>query len=404
VPHSETKPANEFQNALVSRGKKGAAQSALAARHFKPKLPAASKSQQNHSLDRRGPQDKENALSNSREDAAGRDSMARPGLTQHRKFLRLARTLGSELLALGALEFMWAACYQNGDEYLGDALDVESGAHWDGERGKLCDALLAAGGDGNSGFIEELKDRPGHYSVHDLFENAPAYVTRRRTQEMERRKTKSCAECGGLFHSSVPSARFCSDNCRLTAWRKSNGSDSTRDGNGTETDGNGTCRFRSVSSETDETDGNATPSPAQPSPALKPKNKKTLTSNSKSEFDQPVLGAEFETADLEHSLGIVWDRFMAMIGKNARTYTFTPKRKAMGLARLRDLKKRSGSWESAIELATLCIERLHASPWHNGKNPTGQKYLSWEILFRSTEQMESWLDDERLASNTKGAA
>ena len=54
-------------------------------------------------------------VSNSREDFA----MARPGLTQHRKFLRLARTLGNEALALGSLEFMWGACYQNGDEYLG---------------------------------------------------------------------------------------------------------------------------------------------------------------------------------------------------------------------------------------------------------------------------------------------
>jgi hypothetical protein len=136
---------------------------------------------------------------------------------------------------------------------------------------------------------------------------------------------------------------------------------------------------------------------------------KTSSSNSKNEFDrpvfdQPVLGEQFKTADLEHSLEIVWDRFMTVIGKNPKTYTFTSKRKAMGLARLRDLKKRCGSWESAIELATLCVERLHASPWHNGKNPTGQKYLSWEILFRSTEQMESWLDDERWARNTKGAA
>lgn len=112
--------------------------------------------------------------------------MARPGATQHRKFLRLARTLGSEPLALGCLEFMWKACYENGDEYLGDALDVEAAAHWDGEQGKLCAALFAAGGDGNHGFIDELEDRPGHYRCHDLFDHAPTYVSRRLRKEVER--------------------------------------------------------------------------------------------------------------------------------------------------------------------------------------------------------------------------
>ena len=146
--------------------------------------------------------------------------MARPGATQHRKFLRLARTLGSEPLALGCLEFMWQRCYQNGDDYLGDVVDVEAAAHWDGEPGKLCAALLAAGGDGNHGLIDEPEDRPGHYRCHDLFDHAPDYVSKRRTRELERKKVKACSECGDPFHSSHRSAKFCSDACRTAAWRK----------------------------------------------------------------------------------------------------------------------------------------------------------------------------------------
>jgi hypothetical protein len=113
--------------------------------------------------------------------------MARPGLTQHRKFARLARAVGDEAIALGCLEFVWEVCYQNGDDYLGDELDVELAAHWRGEAGKLFRALLDAGGEGNSGFIDELEERPGHYRVHDLFDHAPTYVFRRLRREIERR-------------------------------------------------------------------------------------------------------------------------------------------------------------------------------------------------------------------------
>ncbi len=113
--------------------------------------------------------------------------MARPGLTKHRKFLRVARALDSEAMALGCLEFLWEVAYQNGDDYLGDQLDVELAAHWKGEPGQLCRALLEAGGEGNRGFIEELPDRPGHYRVHDLFDHAPDYVSRRLAREMGRR-------------------------------------------------------------------------------------------------------------------------------------------------------------------------------------------------------------------------
>lgn len=114
--------------------------------------------------------------------------MARPGLTQHRKFLRLARLVGSAPMALGCLELMWEKCYQNGDPFLGDVIDVEAAAQWPGEPGALCRALMDAGGEDHPGFIEGVEGRPGHYQCHDLFDHAPRYVGKRLQREMARKE------------------------------------------------------------------------------------------------------------------------------------------------------------------------------------------------------------------------
>jgi hypothetical protein len=111
--------------------------------------------------------------------------MARPGLTQNRKFRRLARALGSDVLARGSLELLWDTAYESGDDYLGDTQDVELAARWAGESGVLCKALLDAGGEGTAGFIEQDPERPG-FRVHDLFENAPEYVQKRMMREIAR--------------------------------------------------------------------------------------------------------------------------------------------------------------------------------------------------------------------------
>jgi len=52
--------------------------------------------------------------------------MGRPGLSQHRKFRRLARDLNSEAIARGSLELLCDSCYENGDDYLGDSRDLRS--------------------------------------------------------------------------------------------------------------------------------------------------------------------------------------------------------------------------------------------------------------------------------------
>jgi hypothetical protein len=120
--------------------------------------------------------------------------VARPGLTKHRKFLRLASTLGGVAIARGHLELLWDAAYECGDSYLGDARDVELVAGWTGEPGKLVKALLECGGEA-TGFIELVPGRKGRYQVHDLFDHAPEYVQRRMQREAERQaKGKTVAD------------------------------------------------------------------------------------------------------------------------------------------------------------------------------------------------------------------
>jgi hypothetical protein len=38
------------------------------------------------------------------------------------------------------------------------------------------------------------------------------------------------------------------------------------------------------------------------------------------------------------------------------------------------------------------IDAMVASDFHQGKNDSKKKYLDWELLFRSTEKFEQWLE------------
>jgi hypothetical protein len=96
---------------------------------------------------------------------------------RHRKFARLARLIGNEVMARGHLELLWEVAYENGDDLMGDAGDLEHLARWAGEPGGLAGALV------ESGFFE-LAD--GQYRVHDLWDHAPDYVRKRRQRESER--------------------------------------------------------------------------------------------------------------------------------------------------------------------------------------------------------------------------
>lgn len=103
--------------------------------------------------------------------------MARPGLTRHRKFLRLAQVLQGRALAFGSLGLIWEVAYENGDPLIGDELSVEAAADWRGQPGQLCRALVECG---------FLSATDAGYVVHDFWTHAPAYVRKRRKRELER--------------------------------------------------------------------------------------------------------------------------------------------------------------------------------------------------------------------------
>ena len=121
--------------------------------------------------------------------------MARPGLTQHRKFRRLARALDASfvglgrVLARGYLELLWDSCYESGEEYVGTADDIETLVGWTGESGMLTRALVEAGLPEGVGFLEPV-DGTG-YRVHDLWHHAPEYVGKRRKRELERQRKEA---------------------------------------------------------------------------------------------------------------------------------------------------------------------------------------------------------------------
>lgn len=106
--------------------------------------------------------------------------MPRPTLFTHPKFRRLCYELKMpEPYVLGHLEYLWAVGYESGSDSIGDSLDVELAARWQGERGVFTQALLA------SGFLDEAEE--GLLSIHDLHDHAPEYVRRRFDREHARR-------------------------------------------------------------------------------------------------------------------------------------------------------------------------------------------------------------------------
>lgn len=122
--------------------------------------------------------------------------MGRPGLTQNRKFRRLALEVGGNASARGHLELLWDSAYEAGDELVGDAVDVELAADWKGTPGVLASAMTRAG------FLDELD---GSFTIHDFWHHAPAYVRKRRTRENERRsKVDPCYPKGKPVTSQRP--------------------------------------------------------------------------------------------------------------------------------------------------------------------------------------------------------
>lgn len=167
--------------------------------------------------------------------------MARPGLFEHPKFLRLVHILKEPVPhVLGYLECLWLTGYQSGNPVVGDETDVELAARYPGPTGTFFQALLQCR------FIELAANN--RYQIHDLMENAPGYVTARRHKESERKKEKRCLACETVFHSTETHAKYCCGACRVAAWR-STATELTRNGC------NGELRYDSVTAENQDSQG-----------------------------------------------------------------------------------------------------------------------------------------------------
>jgi hypothetical protein len=84
---------------------------------------------------------------------------------------------------------MWEVCYEHGNDFLGDVRDVELAAMFTGKPGTLCQALLDCGLPG-AGLIEYADQSHTTFKCHDLYENAPDYV-RKRKRRAELRKSNN---------------------------------------------------------------------------------------------------------------------------------------------------------------------------------------------------------------------
>lgn len=110
--------------------------------------------------------------------------MPRQTLFDHPKFQRLCYILQlPEPYVLGHLEYIWRVGYQKGDPVIGDELDVEINAKWQGERGVLVSALL------ETRFIDRQAD--GKLAIHDLDHHAPDYVKARARMEQYRKRCRN---------------------------------------------------------------------------------------------------------------------------------------------------------------------------------------------------------------------
>ena len=104
--------------------------------------------------------------------------MPRPGYDTHPKFRKAIRRLRIPTAHLkGYLLSLWEHGYDHG-AFVGDAEAVEDAAGWweaEGDEGRLVEILREVG------YLEAHDDG---YWIHDLYENAPDYVRKRRAREI----------------------------------------------------------------------------------------------------------------------------------------------------------------------------------------------------------------------------
>jgi hypothetical protein len=126
------------------------------------------------------------------------------------------------------------------------------------------------------------------------------------------------------------------------------------------------------------------------------------------DFNKTLLDVKDENLSSKTDAGFyqaileIWSYYTTTLSRSKLT-TLTDKRKRMARARLKECfaRVRDPQLENATNVLKLTIDRLKDSKWHNGQNPDGKKYLTWEILFRTSEQFEKWTNDENFC---QGAA
>ena len=147
--------------------------------------------------------------------------MAKYGISNHPKVKRLAQDLSMPVPhVLGHLTLLWETGYQLGPA-IGDARDVKNSAGWEGDAEVFAAALLSCGGAARSGFLDADTERPGCYLIHDLFENAPSWVSQKAGKGALGELDRTCDTCGGVFRSTEYHAKYCSNACTQKAWRLS---------------------------------------------------------------------------------------------------------------------------------------------------------------------------------------
>jgi hypothetical protein len=124
--------------------------------------------------------------------------------------------------------------------------------------------------------------------------------------------------------------------------------------------------------------------------------------------DQPGPSPSlFEVDEIKRRTKEGFDYFLEKTGKSAKQNPFNQDKKRQGEKGFKSLIGFAKSCNSpdpldaATQLFRVAVNRLANSPWHNGHNPEGKRYLDWYQLFRSkdfpapTKLLEYWLDDDR---------
>lgn len=79
------------------------------------------------------------------------------------------------------------------------------------------------------------------------------------------------------------------------------------------------------------------------------------------------------------------------------SYTLTPKRKRQGLARFLDcMALARGQPSEAALLMKRAVDAMAASKWHRDNG-----HIEWELVFRSTEKLQEWLNKPQVKANGK---